>query len=156
MGPTPGDDAELKKRAERLRECAREARALARKLGPYLDNAHSSLYLDEKAPNAKKIDDALRFTNRSVLAVAAKGFPPKGGTQSLLDNGGVWNSPTGLSVTVRVGSDVQTGGISASCAGVKVAGYEDVRVGDTVELAGVVLRVSALSDDIVRMKRTSA
>ncbi|MFD5948871.1 hypothetical protein ACFWAZ_21785 [Streptomyces collinus] len=39
MGPTPGDDAELKKRAERLRECAREARALARKLGPYLDNA---------------------------------------------------------------------------------------------------------------------
>ncbi|MEU0245998.1 hypothetical protein ABZ192_16965 [Streptomyces sp. NPDC006235] len=40
MGPTPGDEAaELKKRAERLRECAREARALARRLGPYLDNA---------------------------------------------------------------------------------------------------------------------
>ncbi|MFJ7176756.1 hypothetical protein ACIQXA_10170 [Streptomyces massasporeus] len=40
MGPTPGDDdaAELKKRAERLRDCAREARALARKLGPYLDD----------------------------------------------------------------------------------------------------------------------
>ncbi|MFD5334507.1 hypothetical protein [Streptomyces hawaiiensis] len=40
MGPTPGDDAaELKKRAERLRDCAREARALARRLGPYLDDA---------------------------------------------------------------------------------------------------------------------
>ncbi|WP_234335303.1 hypothetical protein [Streptomyces variegatus] len=40
MGPTPGDDAaELKKRAERLRDCAREARAPARRLGPYLDDA---------------------------------------------------------------------------------------------------------------------
>lgn len=40
MGPTPGDDAaELKRRAERLRGAAREARALARKLGPYLDDA---------------------------------------------------------------------------------------------------------------------
>jgi hypothetical protein len=33
------DAAELKKRAERLRECAREARTLARSLGPYLDGA---------------------------------------------------------------------------------------------------------------------
>lgn len=40
VGPTPGDEAaELKKRAERLRDCAREARALARRLGPYLDDA---------------------------------------------------------------------------------------------------------------------
>ncbi|MEU3160562.1 hypothetical protein AB0N20_19210 [Streptomyces griseoincarnatus] len=40
MGPTDADSAaELKKRAERLRECAREARTLARKLGPYLDDA---------------------------------------------------------------------------------------------------------------------
>ncbi|MEU0999293.1 hypothetical protein [Streptomyces tibetensis] len=40
MGPTPGDDAaELKKRAERLRDAAREARTLARRLGPYLDDA---------------------------------------------------------------------------------------------------------------------
>ncbi|MGW4020572.1 hypothetical protein [Streptomyces sp. NPDC005009] len=38
MGPTDADSgAELKKRAERLRECAREARTLARSLGPYLD-----------------------------------------------------------------------------------------------------------------------
>ncbi|MBA8974042.1 hypothetical protein GTW38_23725 [Streptomyces sp. SID7804] len=36
---TSDDAAELKKRAERLRECAREARTLARSLGPYLDGA---------------------------------------------------------------------------------------------------------------------
>ncbi|MER5598521.1 hypothetical protein [Streptomyces sp. NPDC002265] len=34
-----GDGAELKRRAEKLRECAREARSLARELGPYLDDA---------------------------------------------------------------------------------------------------------------------
>ncbi|MDT0613577.1 hypothetical protein [Streptomyces lancefieldiae] len=38
MGPSE-DAAELKKRAEQLRECAREARTLARRLGPYLDDA---------------------------------------------------------------------------------------------------------------------
>ncbi|ANB07861.1 hypothetical protein SAM40697_3903 [Streptomyces ambofaciens] len=38
MGPSE-DAAELKKRAKRLRECAREARTLARHLGPYLDDA---------------------------------------------------------------------------------------------------------------------
>lgn len=36
---TSEDAAELKRRAERLRECARGARALARRLGPYLDDA---------------------------------------------------------------------------------------------------------------------
>ncbi|MFD9001860.1 hypothetical protein ACFV0T_12945 [Streptomyces sp. NPDC059582] len=41
MAVTDGGDeaAELKKRAEKLRECAREARSLARRLGPYLDDA---------------------------------------------------------------------------------------------------------------------
>ncbi|MFF9114114.1 hypothetical protein ACF09Y_00565 [Streptomyces massasporeus] len=40
MGPTSGEDvAELKKQAERLRDCARQARALAHRMGPYLDNA---------------------------------------------------------------------------------------------------------------------
>lgn len=40
MGVTDGNDAaELKKRAERLRECARQARTIARRLGPYLDAA---------------------------------------------------------------------------------------------------------------------
>ncbi|CAM5700252.1 hypothetical protein [Streptomyces purpurascens] len=101
-------------------------------------------------------DNGLCFsTNRSVLAAASKGFPPKGETQSLLDNSGVWTSPTGLSVTAHVGSEARTGGISASCAGIKVAGYEDVRVGDTVEFANVLFKVSELSDDVVRMKRTS-
>ncbi|MFE5397346.1 hypothetical protein ACFQ9U_22665 [Streptomyces sp. NPDC056568] len=38
MGPSE-DAAELKKRAEQLRACAREARTLARHLGPYLDDA---------------------------------------------------------------------------------------------------------------------
>lgn len=38
MGPTADDSAELKKRAEHLRACAREARSLARQLGPYLDD----------------------------------------------------------------------------------------------------------------------
>jgi len=40
MGATDGEDAaELKQRAERLRGCAREARSIARRLGPYLDDA---------------------------------------------------------------------------------------------------------------------
>lgn len=41
MAATTGgeDAAELKKRAERLRGCAREARSIARRLGPYLDDA---------------------------------------------------------------------------------------------------------------------
>ena len=40
MAATDGDDAaELKKRAERLRGCAREARSIARRLGPYLDDS---------------------------------------------------------------------------------------------------------------------
>ncbi|MGW1727383.1 hypothetical protein ACWCQK_31255 [Streptomyces sp. NPDC002306] len=34
-----GDSAELKRRAEKLRACAREARSLAHRLGPYLDDA---------------------------------------------------------------------------------------------------------------------
>ncbi|MFE0672612.1 hypothetical protein [Streptomyces sp. NPDC058867] len=40
MAPTDGEDAAaLKKRAEKLRGCAREARSIARRLGPYLDDA---------------------------------------------------------------------------------------------------------------------
>ncbi|MFD3540997.1 hypothetical protein ACFWUQ_16085 [Streptomyces sp. NPDC058662] len=34
-----GEAAELRKRARQLRDCAREARALAGRLGPYLDDA---------------------------------------------------------------------------------------------------------------------
>lgn len=40
MAPTDGDDAaELKRRAAQLRNLAREARSIARRLGPYLDAA---------------------------------------------------------------------------------------------------------------------
>ncbi|MGW3494272.1 hypothetical protein [Streptomyces sp. NPDC001020] len=40
MGATEDKDAaDLKARAERLRGCARDARSLARRLGPYLDDA---------------------------------------------------------------------------------------------------------------------
>ncbi|MCX5248165.1 hypothetical protein OG895_23645 [Streptomyces sp. NBC_00201] len=40
MAAKDGEDAaELKKRAENLRGCAREARSIARRLGPYLDDA---------------------------------------------------------------------------------------------------------------------
>ncbi|MEU8585670.1 hypothetical protein AB0C59_01455 [Streptomyces sp. NPDC048664] len=40
MGHPQGvDTTELKARAKRLRECARQARALAGRLGPYLDQA---------------------------------------------------------------------------------------------------------------------
>lgn len=102
-------------------------------------------------------DNGLCFpSNRSVLAAASKGFPPRGETESLLDSSGVWASLTGLSITVHVGSEAQTGGVSASCGGIKVAGYVDVRVGDTVEFAGGLFQVSALSVDVVRLKRTGA
>lgn len=40
MAAKDGEDAaELKRRAENLRGCAREARSIARRLGPYLDDA---------------------------------------------------------------------------------------------------------------------
>lgn len=40
MAVTDGADAaDLKRRADKLRACALEARSLARKLGPYLDDA---------------------------------------------------------------------------------------------------------------------
>ena len=103
-------------------------------------------------------DNGLCFTsNTAVLAAASKGFPPKGGTQSVLDNGGVWSSPTGLSITVSyVDTDTQTAGLGANCAAIPVAGYKDVRVGDTVEFAGVLFQVSELTEQAVRLKRTSA
>jgi hypothetical protein len=40
VGTTDGAEAaELRKRAERLRQCAKDARSIARRLGPYLDDA---------------------------------------------------------------------------------------------------------------------
>ncbi|MFF7977643.1 hypothetical protein ACFZDK_00720 [Streptomyces sp. NPDC007901] len=103
-------------------------------------------------------DDGLCFsTNPSVLAAAAKGFPAHGSTLSLLRNGGVKTFPTGLSITVSyVDTRTGTAGVGANCAGIPVAVYKDVRVGDTVEFAGVLFKVSELADGVVRMTRTSA
>lgn len=102
-------------------------------------------------------DNGLCFTtDASVLAAASKGFPSKGSTLSVLENGGVKVFPTGLSITVSyVDTDTQTAGFGANCAAIPVAAYEDVRVGDTVEFAGVQFKVSELKDDAVRMTRTS-
>lgn len=75
----------------------------------------------------------------------------------MLHNGDVKSFSTGLSITVSyIDTDTQTAGFGANCAAIPVAVYKDVRVGDTVEFAGVLLKVSELSEDVVRMKRTSA
>ncbi|MGW4456469.1 hypothetical protein ACWEJQ_09760 [Streptomyces albidoflavus] len=108
-------------------------------------------------PRHGAADDALCFTTSpTVLKAAAKGFPAQGDTLSLLANGGVQRFPTGLSVTVAyVHPDTGTAGLDANCATVPVAGYEDVRAGDTVEFAGVEFEVSALTERSVRLTRTS-
>ncbi|MGW3494275.1 hypothetical protein [Streptomyces sp. NPDC001020] len=104
-----------------------------------------------------KADNGLCFTtNTEVLAAASAGFPAKGGTLSVLRNGGVWSFPTGLSITVHyISTKTGTALFRGNCAAVMVADYEDVRVGDTVEFAGVLFKVSELTDKAVRMRRTS-
>ncbi|MGW1727380.1 hypothetical protein ACWCQK_31240 [Streptomyces sp. NPDC002306] len=103
-------------------------------------------------------DAGLCFTtNRSVLDAAADGFPAEDETLSVLDNGGVQRFPTGWSLTVSyVDPATGTAGIGANCAAVGVAAYQDVRVGDPVEFAGVLFKVSGLTEEAVRLKRTSA
>ncbi|MFJ8052991.1 hypothetical protein [Streptomyces luteogriseus] len=102
-------------------------------------------------------DNALCFTtNRAVLATASKSFPGTGQTLSLLANGGVKQLPTGPSLTVSyIDTAAGTAGLGANCAGVPVALYKDVRVGDTVEFAGVLFKVSELTEQAVRLIRTS-
>ncbi|WP_244328877.1 hypothetical protein [Streptomyces marokkonensis] len=96
-------------------------------------------------------------TDRGVRASAAAGFPAKGEELSLLGNGGVQRFPTGLSLTVSyLDTDAGTAGIAGNCAAVTVAAYEDVRVGDPVEFAGVLFEVSAITEQSVRLTRTSA
>jgi hypothetical protein len=110
------------------------------------------------ASQGGEADNGLCFTTApEVLAAASKGFPAKGETQSVLDNGGVWKFPTGLSITVSyIDTDTRTAALGANCAAVQVADYKDVQVGDTVEFAGVQFKISELTDDAVRMTRTSA
>ncbi|GAB2464376.1 hypothetical protein GCM10027162_68950 [Streptomyces incanus] len=109
-------------------------------------------------PRQGPADDGLCFTtDRTVLAAAAKGFPAEGNTLSLLDNGGVQRFPTGLSITVSyIDPAAGTAGVDANCAAIPVAGYKDVRVGETVEFAGVLFEVSTLTEQAVQLTRTSA
>jgi hypothetical protein len=102
-------------------------------------------------------DNGLCFsTNPSVLSAAAGGFPPSGSTLSLLRNGGVKTFPTGLSITVSyVDTKTGTAGVGANCAAIPVAAYKDVRVGDTIEFAGVRFKVAELAEGVVRLTRTS-
>ena len=88
-------------------------------------------------------------TNPEVLAAAAAGFPAEGEELSLVGNGGVQRFPTGLSLTVSyLDTDEGTAeGIAANCAAIPAAAYEDVRVGDPVEFAGVVFEVSDLTEE---------
>ncbi|MEW2807538.1 hypothetical protein AB0929_10535 [Streptomyces massasporeus] len=102
-------------------------------------------------------DNALCFTtNRAVLAAAAKSFPAKGQPLSLLDNGGVKQLPSGPSLTVSyVDTAAGAAGLGANCAGVPVAVYKDVRVGDTVEFTQVLFKVTGLTEQAIRLTRTS-
>jgi hypothetical protein len=102
-------------------------------------------------------DNTLCFTtNHAVLAATSKNFPAEGQTLSLLDNGGVTQLPTGPSLTVSyVDTAAGTAGLGANCAGVPVAIYKDVSVGDTVEFSGVLFKVSGLTEQAVRLTRTS-
>ncbi|MFJ4541050.1 hypothetical protein ACIP39_34580 [Streptomyces tibetensis] len=102
-------------------------------------------------------DNTLCFTtNRAVLAATASSFPAKGRTLSLLANGGVKQLPTGPSLTVSyVDTAAGTAGLGANCAGVPMAIYRDVSVGDTVEFSGVLFKVSGLKEQAVSLTRTS-
>jgi len=96
-------------------------------------------------------------TNPDVLAAASAGFPDEGEDLSLVGNGGVQRFPTGLSLTVSyLDTGAGTAGIAANCAAIPVAAYEDVRVGDPVEFAGVVFKVSALTETAVTITRSNS
>ncbi|MFH9713072.1 hypothetical protein ACH4MW_37580 [Streptomyces luteogriseus] len=102
-------------------------------------------------------DNPLCFTtNRAVLAATSKSFPGAGQALALLANGGVKQLPTGPSLTVSyIDTAAGTAGLGANCAGIPVAQYKDVRVGDTVEFAGVLFKVSGLTEQAVHLTRTS-
>ncbi|WP_399028971.1 hypothetical protein [Streptomyces sp. 15-116A] len=121
------------------------------------DRAELAASPSSMKPTGGSADGPLCFTtNRDVLDAAAKGFPPKGRPLSLLANGGVQRFPTGLAVTIAYADTAAgTAGLGANCAGIPVAKYDDVRVGDTVELAGVLFEVSELTEQAVRLTRTS-
>ncbi|AKZ57387.1 Hypothetical protein SAM23877_4342 [Streptomyces ambofaciens ATCC 23877] len=153
---SPGTDIEVGGHEYTVRQICSYRVALEPKLAA--DRTALAAAPTSLEPRQGSADTGLCFTtNRAVVAIAAKGFPPRGDTFSLLDNGGVQRFPTGLSLTVSyVDTNAGTAGIAANCAAVPVAGYKDVRVGDTVELAGVLFEVSGLTDEAVELTRTSA
>ncbi|MEU0914719.1 hypothetical protein [Streptomyces althioticus] len=96
-------------------------------------------------------------TNHAALKAAADGFPPEGGTLPLVGNGGVRRFPTGLSLTVsHLDAEASTAGVAANCAAVTVAVYEDLRVGDPLELGGVLFEVAHITGASVRLTRVAA
>ncbi|MFJ9603260.1 hypothetical protein [Streptomyces althioticus] len=103
-------------------------------------------------------DAGLCFTtNRAVLKAAADGFPAEGESLSLVGNGGVRRFPTGLSLTVSyLDAEAGTAGIAANCAAVPVAAYEELRVGDPLELGGVLFEVTDVTEAVVRLTRPAA
>ncbi|TQL20935.1 hypothetical protein [Streptomyces sp. SLBN-134] len=109
-------------------------------------------------PSGGSADTPLCFTtNPDVLAAAAAGFPAEGEQLSLVGNGGVQRFPTGLSLTVSyLDTATGTAGIAANCAAIPVASYEDVRVGDPVEFAGVQFEISEITEQAVRLTRKGA
>ncbi|MFE2584691.1 hypothetical protein [Streptomyces sp. NPDC059378] len=122
------------------------------------DRAAAAAAPGSPRPVGGEADDGFCFTtNPAVLATASKGFPARGDTMTVLDNGGVWRFPTGLSITVSyVDTKTRTARLRGDCAAVPVADYDNVRDGDTVEFAGVLFEVSGLTEQAVRLKRTSA
>ncbi|OWA12949.1 hypothetical protein B9W68_12325 [Streptomyces sp. CS227] len=89
-----------------------------------------------------------------LLALAGCGTSPDSGGKGVGDPG---EPPPAAREKgpACVGEDTGTAGLDANCATVPVAGYEDVRAGDTVEFAGAECEVAALSDKAVRLTRTS-
>ncbi|MGX1542322.1 hypothetical protein [Streptomyces adustus] len=122
------------------------------------DKAAAAAAPSSPRPVGGEADDGFCFTtNPTVLATASQGFPPRGDTLSVLDNGGVRRFPTGLSITVSyVDTRTRTARLRGDCAAVAVADYDNARVGETVEFAGVLFTVSGLTEQAVRLKRTSA
>ncbi|MER5598518.1 hypothetical protein [Streptomyces sp. NPDC002265] len=121
------------------------------------DRAAAAAAPGSPRPVGGEADDGFCFTtNPAVLATASKGFPARGDTLTVLDNGGVWRFPTGLSITVSyVDTKTRTARISGDCAALPVADYDTVRTGDTVEFTGVLFTVTGLTERAVRLKRTS-
>ncbi|MFJ6563433.1 hypothetical protein ACIQMV_26925 [Streptomyces sp. NPDC091412] len=75
---------------------------------------------------------------------------------SLLNNSGAQRFPAGLSFTVSyVDTAAGTAGIGANCAAMPIAVYKDVRVGDTVEFAGVMFEMPDLAKKGVWLRQAS-